>query len=497
MFYKKLQIQYVKLFLPLAFTLLFSISSHGKEVLVVGSKRFSENYILAEIFSQLLESHNYKVVRKFNMGGSMTAFYALKNENLDVYPEYSGTIAQAILKTEIQDFTSINNKLKKDGLLMLSPLGLNNSYSLVMKKQTALKLKIESISDLQQHPELTGAVSFEFQERKDGWLGLKETYGLTNPLKNLDVPLNYEALNNDRVDFAEAYTTEPLVEKFNLTVLKDDKNFFPKYLAVPFVHKNLSPQVIKILEKLSGRIDDPRIRELTALVNQDKPIAFVANKFLTEEGLVKKGTVYSSKKSINWQRMFSQTKTHLFLTCFAVLLATFFAIPLATIISPYNKISKYTLAFAGILQTIPSIALLTFMIPFFGIGFTPAIIGLFIYSLLPILRNTHTAMTNIDPRLITSARGIGLYPMEIFFTVKLPLAFPTILAGIRTATILNIGTATLAAFIGAGGLGVPIVTGLALNDTSIVLQGAIPAALLAILVDTLFSLTERYFTKSI
>ncbi len=475
----------------------FTQANEDKPTITVGSKRFSENFIIAEIFAQLLEDNGYPVVRKFSMGGSVAAFYALKTHELDVYPDYSGTIAQSILKTEVQDFVGINQRLKKHGLEMLKPLGLNNSYSLVMKPELAKELGIETISDLKDHPELRGAVSFEFQERTDGWQGLKKLYSLSNPLTNLDVPLNYEALRNDRVDFAEAYTTEPLVEKYNFKVLEDNEKFFPKYLAVPLVHDQIPSEVRKLLNSLAGRIDDQRIRKLTGLVNDGKPIPFVANKFLTEDDLVSEGGSYSATKSIQWSRMLTQTKNHLFLTGLAVLLATLVAVPLATVISSRATLSKYVLGFTGVLQTIPSIALLTFMIPFFGIGFTPAIIGLFIYSLLPILRNTHTAMTSIDPRLITSAKGIGLYPFEIFFSVKLPLAFPTIMAGIRTATILNIGTATLAAFIGAGGLGVPIVTGLALNDTNMVLQGAIPAALLAVFVDFLFSMADRYFTKAI
>ena len=181
----------------------------------------------------------------------------------------------------------------------------------------------------------------------------------------------------------------------------------------------------------------------------------------------------------------------------AVLFATLIAVPIASFISNKPRLAQPVLTFSGLLQTIPSIALLTFMIPFVGIGFKPALLGLFVYSLLPIIRNTYTAMNSIDPRIITSARGIGLYPLEIFCSIKLPLSLPMILAGIRTATILNIGTATLAAFIGAGGLGEPIVTGLALNDTSIILEGAVPAALLAIVIDFLFGKLEKTFNKSL
>lgn len=478
--------------------LTFSCLSSANQDLVIGSKRFSENYLLAEIFSQLLEDKGYTVVRKFGLGGTLPAFLALENQEIDIYPEYSGTIAQVILKSDISDYTFINALLEKRGLKLLKPLGFDNSYCLVVRKDVSEKMGLVNISDLKNHPDFKGAISFEFQKRKDGWPGLKNVYGLTNQLINLDTPLNYQALAAGEVDFSEAYTTEPMVDQLDLVILKDNKNFFPKYLAAPLVHDKVSAEVVEHLNLLYKKIGEEKVRELAGMVNKSLSIPVVAQTFLLSENLIDPKTVrIDSQRTIQWSMIWKETKTHLLLTGLAILLATLVALPLGSYVAGRKKLSRYILGFTGILQTIPSIALLTFMIPLFGIGFAPAIMGLFIYSLLPILRNTHTAMEGIDPRLITSAKGIGLYPSEIFFSVKLPLAFPTILAGIRTATILNIGTATLAAFIGAGGLGAPIVTGLALNDTNMVLQGAIPAALLAILVDFCFSIIDRIFTRNI
>jgi osmoprotectant transport system permease protein len=146
---------------------------------------------------------------------------------------------------------------------------------------------------------------------------------------------------------------------------------------------------------------------------------------------------------------------------------------------------------AGLLQTIPSIALLALMIPLFGIGWMPAIVALFLYSLLPILRNTITALLTVDPLLRRVAVGMGLTPLQQVRWLLLPMALPTILAGVRTAAVISIGTATLAAFVGAGGLGEPIVTGLSLNDPRLILQGAVPAALLALATELAFELLER------
>ncbi len=488
--------------LALAF-LLFSMplnvvwAQPPKKTIRVASKRFTENYIVAEMFSQLLESKGFSVQRKFGMGGTMVAYSALKEKNVDVYPEYTGTLATAVLKTGERNFKKLNSQLSQQGLEMLNPLGFDNSYATVMRKTHADQLNIKSISDLQNHPDLKGAFSFEFQERIDGWKAMQKIYQLENPVQGIEVPLTYEALRNKEVDFVEAYTTEPMILKYGFVVLEDDKQFFPKYDAVPLVHNSVSQEVKNILNELAGEINNKAITRLNEHAVNGIPIPKIANQFLIARNFVSKDFKVTVERQIDWKKMWERTLTHIYLTLLAVFLATLLAVPLATLIAPHKKLSQFFLGLTGILQTIPSIALLTFMIPFFGIGFKPAIVGLFIYSLLPILRNTHTAMVNIDPRLIIAAQGIGLYPGEVLFSVKLPLAFPTILAGIRTATILNIGTATLAAFIGAGGLGEPIVTGLALNDSFVVLQGAVPAALLAIFMDSLFAVIDKIFTKNI
>jgi osmoprotectant transport system permease protein len=167
------------------------------------------------------------------------------------------------------------------------------------------------------------------------------------------------------------------------------------------------------------------------------------------------------------------------------------AIPAGVLVYRLPAISRPILYLTGLLQTIPSIALLAFMIPVFGIGVVPAIVALFLYALLPILRNTATALFSVDPLLKKVSVGMGLTTWQRLRHIELPLAAPTIFAGIKTAAVINIGTATLAAFIGGGGLGEPIVTGLALNDTKLILEGAIPAALLAVLVEFGFERLEK------
>ena len=473
----------------------------GQKPLVrVGAKRFTENYILAEIMSQYLESKGFEVKRRFGLGGSLIAFQALREAEIDIYPEYTGTLLQGIFRKKKLNDISLQQLLSEKGLEILFLFGFNNSYTLIMNGNEAKNLGISKISDLTRYPNLKGGLSGEFQGREDGWKELKKTYGLKNSIRSIEVPLTYQALKNHKVGFVEAYTTEPLVKKYQMIFLRDDKNFFPIYDAVALVRKNLSSDLKKFLSAFKDRIHLEQMTALNQRANEGVSFEQIAKDFLIHQGFVKKENLggspsretFSYWNFMDFRALWRRIKTHLFLTVSAVLLACLVTLPVAAFVVHRPKLAQWVLSFVGLLQTIPSIALLTFMIPFAGIGYKPALMGLFIYSLLPILRNTYTALKGIDPKILISARGIGLYPWEIFFSIKLPLSLPMILAGVRTATILNIGTATLAAFIGAGGLGEPIVTGLALNDVGILLEGAIPAALLAVVVDFFFGLLHRF-----
>jgi osmoprotectant transport system permease protein len=194
-----------------------------------------------------------------------------------------------------------------------------------------------------------------------------------------------------------------------------------------------------------------------------------------------------------YTEIFKKTLEHIKLTFIALIIALLAAIPLGILLYIYSSVSKPVLYFAGLLQTIPSIALLAVMIPIFGIGIVPAVVALFLYALLPILRNTAAGLFSVDPLIRKVATGMGLTTWQKLRYIEFPLALPTIFAGIKTAAVINIGTATLAAFIGAGGLGEFIVTGLALNNTELILKGAIPAALLAIFTEFVFELIERLY----
>ncbi len=190
-------------------------------------------------------------------------------------------------------------------------------------------------------------------------------------------------------------------------------------------------------------------------------------------------------------KLLDQTLTHIGLTFLSLLIALVIGVPLGILISRKRKAASLVLGLTGVLQTIPSIALLGFLIPLLGIGVGPALVALFLYALLPIVRNTYVGITEVNPTLREAAVGMGMTNAQVLTRVELPLAMPVIFAGIRTATVINVGVATLAAYIAAGGLGEFIFGGIALNNTNMILAGAIPAALLAVLFDVGLARLQR------
>lgn len=462
--------------------------------IVVASKNFNESYLLAEVYAQLLEANGHSVNRKFGLGGTLICYEALREGEIDVYVEYTGTVAQAILKSGgSPSVAEVNQDLESLGLKLLSSIGFNNTYAIALKASLAERLGISSVSELVEQTDLNLAFSLEFLNREDGWPGLQQTYGFQQTPTGIEHGLAYQAIKEGKIDVTDAYSTDGDLERYQLTTLRDDRAYFPEYLAAPLVRTDLPEDIVSILEKLKNQIDDESMRRLNAeVVVQGRSFAEVASEFLYERGLTANK---QDQDSAMWDRLWRNTVTHLQLTAIALLLGCIVGLGLGILVYRSATTSRVVLYVAGLMQTVPSIALLALMIPLFGIGFMPAIVALFLYSILPILRNTITALLTIDPLLRRVAEAIGLTNRQQLKHVLLPLALPNILAGIKTAAVISIGTATLAAFIGAGGLGEPIVTGLALNDTGLILQGAIPAAVLAILVELMFEGIERLLVK--
>jgi osmoprotectant transport system permease protein len=371
---------------------------------------------------------------------------------------------------------------------MTGPLGFNNTWALVMRRDSAEAAHIRTISDLRAHPELHFGLTHEFLDRRDGWPPLAQRYQLL-PLdvRGIDHALGYEALAKGQIDVKDAYSTDAKIAQNDLVTLADDLDFFPQYKAVFLYRLDAPPKAIAALRTLEGTLDEQRMRRLNAEAEQTKDYARAATLYFgNTEGTTKRGEAFPHKL-LRW------TLRHLQLAGISLLLSIIVGIPLGIIASRGGWIGHVILGLTSTVQTIPSLALLALLIPipFFGISPRTAIAALFLYGLLPIVRNTATGLQDIAQPVRESAIALGLGPGPRLRKIYLPIASRSILGGIKTSAVINIGTATLAALIGAGGLGEPILSGLNLNDHATILQGAIPAAVLALLVQWSFDLLDR------
>jgi osmoprotectant transport system permease protein len=377
------------------------------------------------------------------------------------------------------------------------PLGFENTYALAMSESAAERLGIRNISDLTQHTELRLGLSHEFLNRADGWPGLKSAYGLAQQPRGLDHGLAYEALAGGQIDITDIYSTDAKIAKFKLRVLRDDRRFFPEYAAVLVYRLDVPtrfPSAWEALRKLEGRIDAQAMVRLNAQAElEGRSFAQIADDFLSRAAQ----PAGDARARSFWQSLFGDdfwrlTRQHLLLVFASLAAAIAVGIPLGVWAARSRAAAQPILATVGLIQTVPSLALLAFLIPLLGtIGIWPALVALFFYSLLPIVRNTHSGIVDIAPGLRESAQALGIAARARLRLIELPLAARSILGGIKTSAVINVGTATIAAFIGAGGYGERIVTGLALNDNRTLLAGAVPAALLALLVHGMFELLDR------
>ena len=468
----------------------FLINSSSAADVVIGSKKFTESYVLGEIAKRTLTDAGIPAEHRQGMGGTIILWEALRGGQIDAYPEYTGTIATEVLKSDSTlSLDQIRNSLEKVGVGMTAPLGFNNTYALVMRRSEAQRLGIRTISDLQRYPELKFGLTHEFLERQDGWRPLRQRYGL--PQQNIigiDHALGYSALANGSIAVKDAYSTDAKIEQNDLFVLEDDLRFFPKYEAVFLFRSSTRADAIAALRRLESTLDETRMIRLNAEAERTKNYARAADSYF-ERSARSPNTLNDSfpHKLARW------TLRHLQLAGFSLLLSIIVGIPLGIVASRGGAVGHVILGFAGVVQTIPSLALLALLVPlpFFGISIRTAIAALFLYGLLPIVRNTATGLQDIPRALRESAVALGLSPIARLWQVYLPMASRSILSGIKTSAVINIGTATLAALIGAGGLGEPIISGLNLNDHVTILEGAIPAAVLALLVQWCFDLLDR------
>ena len=418
------------------------------------------------------------------------------------------------------------------------PLGFNNTYALAMREADAARLGVDSISALARLPaaelaRLRPGLTHEFLVRADGWPALKRAYGL--PMADppaLDHGLAYQALAKGQVDLIDVYSTDAQIGRLGLRVLRDDRGFFPRYDAVLLMRASLPAAALAALAPLAGRIDEAAMIALNAEVEIDgRPFADVARGFLDRAaqpapsaGAATSGVATGAAATATTAATTAAAAAaasvaaaaspsaarpglialilapdlgrlllqHLALVAGSVLLGVAVGVPLGIAAQRHARLRAPVLGAVGLLQTVPSLALLAFLIALLGtIGFWPALVALFLYALLPIVHNTQAGLAAVPDGLRAAARALGLRSGQTLRLVELPLALPTLLAGVATAAVINVGTATVAAFVGAGGLGERIVAGLAVNDIDRMLAGAIPAALLALGVQAAFALLER------
>ncbi|MFO7654410.1 MAG: glycine betaine ABC transporter substrate-binding protein [Candidatus Krumholzibacteriia bacterium] len=466
----------------------------------VASKKFTESVILGEMLALLARDAGAAAVHRPELGGTRVLWNALRRGDIDAYPEYTGTIAEEILGGALPpgasagDLDALRTALAPHGVVIGPPLGFENTYALGMRADRAQEHGIGTISALRDRSDLRVGFTSEFLDRRDGWPALRDAYDLHGlAVRGLDHDLAYRALLAGDLDVTDFYSTDAEIAEHGLTVLADDREHFPEYRAVVLYRAELvrtHPEVTNAFASLAGRLSAVEMAALNARAKvAGEPAAVVAAGFLTAELGLDAGLVVAGP---DWKdRLLRHTLEHLALVGVSLTAAVLVAVPLGVVAARRRRLGQVVLTVAGILQTIPALALLVLMIPLLGIGAVPAVTALFLYSLLPVLRNTHAGLTGIPLEIRESAEALGLPRRVQLLKIELPLASRAILAGIKTSAVINVGTATLGALIGAGGYGQPILTGIRLDSVPLILLGAVPAALLALALQGLFELAER------
>lgn len=493
----------LSLFLSLFLSFLWPSLSSAQ--ISIGGKIFTEQNILVDLISQLLENEGYKTQKYKNLGGPFVAFEALKKGDIDLYVEYSGTAYHTIYNQAVKAepkkaFQWLKDKFQKDGFDILEPLGFSNSYAIFIPQN--FLPEIQTISALRSlSPSLKMGITPEFNVRPDGYKNLTTAYNLKfKSLKVLDIGLLYEALNNGQIDLGMGYVTDGRNYAYKLRQIKDDKEFFPHYLAFILIRTDClkkHPQLLGILNRLSHRISQEEMTLMNYKVDVLKEPSFkVAQDFLISKNLI--STKYLKRFSSspyylikNRSLLIEKTLEHIYISFFAFLFTLLIGLFLGIMCLYSKKAKTLIFIFTNFFQTVPSLALFGFLIPFLGIGFLPSLVALVMYGLLPLVHNVYTGLNEIEPDIIDSCRAIGMTPFEILIFVRFPISLPTLGAGLRTSIVIIIGTTTIAAFIGAGGLGDLIFQGISALDYKLILLGAIPAALLALLADFILQLTLK------
>jgi osmoprotectant transport system permease protein len=466
--------------------------ARATEHVVVGSKAFPESWILAEAMAKLASAAGAEVEHRENLGGTEIVAQAVRSGAIDAYPDYTGTLREVVLHAPSATVGEIRLRLADEGLGVTDSLGFDDSYALALSPRAPDAIR--SVSDAAKHPELRAAFSHEFLGRQDGWPGLQRRYGLAfRDVRGVEHHLAFEALAGDSADVTDVYTTDPQIEVLRLRVLADDLSFFPRYEAVIVYRLDVAARAPKAWEailRLVGRVDRAGMaRANTELAVAHRSLDAAASSLL-RDALNEAPTEPAGGPPLGATVLRALTR-HVALVAASLAVSAALGIPLGVLAARRRTLAIVVLGGASLLQTIPSLALLALLIPILGIGTLPAAVTLILYGLLPIVQGTCTGITAIPAPLAESAEAFGLTPVAKLLRLELPLASPTIVAGVRTSAVIAVGTATIAALVGAGGLGELILQGITLRSGPLILAGAVPAAVLALAIQGAFAAVER------
>ncbi|RLA63412.1 MAG: hypothetical protein DRQ88_04645 [Epsilonproteobacteria bacterium] len=467
--------------LILSLFLTFNLFAKATPVLTVGSKLETENKILAEIIAQALETTGeVQIERKFSLGSSGVIYNTLKKGDIDIYPEYSKRIGEVVISSQWQrHLYQINKALAGEGILMAGLLGFNNSYSLVVKKDNVKFKNIENISDLKGFTSYQRAFSYDFLRAQDGFSSVFKAYGIDTGIKHRSFKMKKDrligALNSGEVDLIQVGSTSPDIVRHNLKVIKDDKKHMSRNFGIILVKGSFAkrfPASWKLLnDVILKKITNDDMAKMNAQVElEGKTYSTVAMSFLKKAGL-------DTRFSL-WKQISPKFFTHLQLVIIPLLFSTLFGLFLVVMATKNKVFEKLVSSINRFYKPIPFLIILCVLIPFLGTGKVPVYMALFIFGIFPIVKWSKS--TNEEDANL-SWWGT-------------PMASHNIWAGIKNTAFINVGIATLAAYIGAGGLGDLIISGLSGKDKNLILMGVIPAIILAAFIHLIVELSDKYTT---
>ncbi len=451
--------------LIISLVLAFSLFAKAAPVIMVGSKPNTESKIIAEMIALALETTGEaQVERKFGLGETPIILEHLKAGKIDIYPEYSGNIGDLLISASWdKTLGKIRGALAGHKIVTSGTLGFNRTSTLAVKKDNTRFKDINTISDLKKLSGFKGGFTYKFLRSGRGLFPLMKDYGITQKkVRKMSKKRMIETINSGEVEIIEMASTDPALLKYNLKTLKDDRGFLPKYLAFMLTKKDFPtkyPASWKILhDVLVGRITEADMARMNAQVElEGKSYSAIAAGFLKKAGV---NTNFSM-----WKQIYPKLLTHIQLVIIPLLLSTIFGVFLVVMAAKNKVFEKLVTLMNRFYKPIPFLVFLCILIPFLGTGKTPVYMTLFIFGIFPIVKYSFPNWS-----------------------------IHNILSGVKNTAFINVGMATIAAYVGAGGLGDLIISGLSGNDKNMILMGVIPAIILGVLIHLLIELSDKYMS---